>query len=281
MYRACPDVSTGFCGLYHVSTKGYDVPPPCYKISRELSRIDKTIEDSITSCYPRSWDEDHISYSWLKAMLGLGHSISVPQTLGLSIKWDAYKQNGTLEENNGDIAFLVNLIFPNGNELTGVGFLEAKRAYESGKYEALKWEQLRRMNTNSTSHQLLLYDFEPQTPSFFYAGGCCWDGSCRLCCDRKSSALVTPTVHALAYEKKDRSLAAIGYRLSEQIFFRYFRGLDLNFDNELVQNVKKGISGGIKFLAVASVAVGASEGFEHSLEKVRPNENSGFRSIQS
>ena len=253
--------------------------PPCYGLYREFARVDEAIEKAIAECYPRSWDENHISFTWLKALLAIGSNLQMPLPVGLSVAWDVYKQAGILEEDNGDIAFLVKLVFPNGNKLIGVGFLEAKRIYNSGKYDALKWAQLRHMNNNSTSHQLLLYDFEPQIPSFSPIGGCCWDGPCRFCCDRKSSALVAPTVHALAYEEKDRSLMAISHRLSEQIFFRYFRGLDLNFDQDMVANVRNGFDGGVKFLAIASVRIGELQDDELSFDGVRPSESSRFLRI--
>jgi hypothetical protein len=253
------------------------VPPPCYRLHREFSRIDSVIESAISGCHPRSWNEDHISYSWLQALLKMGSQLSIPLPIGLSVAWDAYKQDGVLEQDNGDIAFLVKLVFPNGNELIGVGFLEAKRIYESGKYDALKWAQLRRMNTNSTSHQLLLFDFEPQQIIASQGLGCCLDGPGRCQCERSTSALVTPTVHALAYEEKDRSLSSICSGLTEQIFFRYFRGLDLNFDKDLVENVKNGNAGGVKFLAIASVRLGEGSKSELSFEGLIPNQRSPFR----
>lgn len=189
--------------------------------------------------------------------------------------------DGRLEEDNGDVAFLVKVTLQNGNTLSGVAFLEAKRIYDSGSYDALKWAQLRHMTDRSSHHHLLLYDFQEQEISHPLSWGCCFDGSCAWAGHNKAIGIVVPTFHALAYEEKSRSLATIGYRLSEQILLRYFRGLDLNFDQNLVENVKAGVTGGIQYLAIAHVVLSEEIDVEPSLQGVQPSENSGFRRLDN
>jgi hypothetical protein len=248
---------------------------------RELSKADEVIRSAIESCNPRAWNEDHITYTWLSKLRAAAPKIPFFKRPGVSVIWDAYKMDGRLEEDNGDVAFLVKVTFNNSNTLTGVAFLEAKRIYSNGNYDALKWAQLRHMTDRSSHHHILLYDFQEQEILHPLPWGCCWDCPCDSFRSNKAIGIVVPTLHALAYEVKNRSLATIGYRLSEQIFFRYFRGLDLNFDQNLVENVKAGVAGGVQYLAVAHVNLSEEVDVELSLHGVRPNENSGFRRLDN
>lgn len=250
------------------------MPPPCYKIIKALERADEIISSSIKSCHPREWNEDYITYSWLSRLRNEASTIRLPKYTNTDVNWDAYKLTGCREENNGDIAFIVKVTFENGNSLSGVAFLEAKRIYDSGKYDALKWAQLKHLSNKSYHHHLLLYDYEAQKiQNTLSYRCCCWNHPFDYV---KTNGIVIPTLHALAYEDKHRSLSSIGFRLSEQIFLRYFRGLDLNFDQSLVDNIKAGVVGGINYLAVAHVAIGKERNAELSLNDVMPNENSGF-----
>lgn len=200
--------------------------------------------------------------------------------------------DGKLERENGDVAFLIDINFDNGNTLLGVGFLEAKRIYTSGSFDALKWAQLKLLSANSSSHQLLLYDNDPM-PTQYSLGGCypfCCCPGCEddlsFCCELSevSAAIVMPTLHAIAYEEKGKKLEMIGHRLSEQIVLRYFRGLDLDFDLDLVKRVLAGLVGGAKYLAVATVQIGAdansldTDGAQER-KPIMPDEGSGYRRL--
>ena len=202
--------------------------------------------------------------------------------------------DGKLEQENGDVCFLIDINFDNKNALQGVGFLEAKRIYDSGQFDALKWAQLRLLSGNSSNHQLLLYDYKPLATQYSL-GGCLSCDFCPCCeectqyyCEpsEASAAIVMPTIHAIAYEEKGRKLESIGHRLSEQIVLRYFRGLDLNFDADLVKRVLAGAAGGSKFLAVATIRVGVGEGSSSPVapqerKPIRPDEGSGYRPLGS
>ena len=265
--------------------------PTCFHL---LEAVESILDKEIRKCHPRAWNEDHITYSWLARLQDEWPNLSSAPHLGIDVSWDAYKMDGSLEEENGDVAFLVDLRFDNGNTLHGVGFLEAKRIYPSCRFDALKWKQLIGLNSNSFNHQLLLYDYDPLPTAFsgfdsvcyFVCQTCGEEEEC-CCChgyNEKSAAIVVPSVHAIAYEDKGRRLESIGYRLSEQIVMRYFRGLDLNFDKALVANVLAGIAGGAKYLAVATVAIGNSErGSDIAPSdrvRLRPSENSRYRPLQ-
>lgn len=265
--------------------------PPCFHI---LEAVDQLLDRCIRGCYPRAWNEDHITYSWLSKLSEAWPSLAPARHGPIDVSWDAYKMDGALEEENGDVAFLIDLRFDNGNTLQGVGFLEAKRIYTSGRFDALKWKQLIGLEANSTNHQLLLYDYDPVQTEFSQFESICYF-DCEECGEEqelrcyhgyadKSSAIVVPSVHAIAYEEKGRVLESIGYRLAEQIIMRYFRGLDLNFDKDLVAKVLAGVAGGAKYLAVATVSVGSSEQSIRRAKgddlKLQPEERSGYRRLE-
>lgn len=265
--------------------------PPCFHL---LEAVDRLLDKCIRDCYPRAWNEDHITYSWLSKLRDAWPSLSPALYADVDVSWDAYKMDGALEEDNGDVAFLIDMRFDNGNTLQGVGFLEAKRIYNSGRFDQLKWKQLIGLEANSANHQLLLYDFDPLPTAFsqfesicYFDCDACGEEQELHCChgySEKSSAIVVPSVHAIAYEEKGRILESIGYRLAEQITMRYFRGLDLNFDKNLVAEVLAGAAGGAKYLAVARVSVPTSEGSARPLERddvmLQPTERSGYRRLE-
>ncbi len=258
----------------------------------QLNRIDQMIHNEIKQCYSRYWNEDHITYSWLKKLITEWPSIQLAPHPTTSVHWDAYKMDGDLEQENGDVAFLIDINFDNGNTLLGVGFLEAKRIYDTDRFDALKWAQLRLLSANSSSHQLLLYDHAPLATQYSL-GSCLPYGCCPYCqnhilhcCEpsKVSAAIVMPTLHAIAYEEKGRNLEKIGHRLSEQIVLRYFRGLDLNFDANLVKRVLAGLEGGAQFLAVATIQIGGgrdplkTDG-ARDRKPIKPDEESGYKPL--
>jgi len=254
-----------------------------HELMKSLYKIEDSIRTSILSCYPRAWNEDHITYTWLNDLRHVSSHLTVPFFPKTNVAWDAYKMDGRLEENNGDVAVLVKITFENKNSLTGVAFLEAKRVYNSGRYESLKWAQLRHMSSHSSQHHLLLYDFEEQQVTSSMTGCCgcpdCFHKHYKYFPSVNTNTIVVPTLHALAIEEKTRALSNIGYRLSEQIFLRFFRGLDLDFTQNLVDQVKQGVAGGVNFLVVAHVVMGLETVDDVSLRDVTPPENSGFRRI--
>jgi hypothetical protein len=207
----------------------------------------------------------------------------------MKVSWDAYKMSGDIETLNGDIAFIIDLEFDNGHTARGVGFMEAKRIYSSGKFDVLDWKQLAFLNNNSAAHQLLLYDFAAIPTQ--YSMGTCTTCHC-IWCDLRSSleknnaSVVMPSAHALAYGVKTRNLEKIGHPVSEQIVLRYFRGLDLNFNTSMVNGVLAGIPGGPAFIFVAKVLV-AGEAYSRPGANERnlnnrlptPDDNSGYERI--
>lgn len=222
-----------------------------------LEITEGTISRTISACAPRAWNEDYISYSWLRAVRNnISAVILMDLSTPWSLSWDAFKADGPLEEENGDIAFLVRLTFKNGRSTTGAAFLEAKRIYGNGRYQKLRWEQLRYQASKSANHRLLLYDDKPMTASTKNLLG---QAVCRACFPQPFTdvrAAVIPTQHALAFRERSRGLAAASIPLSYQICCRFLRGFDLDYSEDLVEAVRNGVVDGIKYLVVAHAVQG-------------------------
>jgi len=218
-----------------------------------LTKVDALITAAIAGCYPRDWKEDLISYAWLKRLRDTLPTVSI-SGLGIpfAVAWDAYKVNGILEQQHGDIAVLVELRFSNKKLLRGVAFLEAKRSYKMG-YRALKWSQLVKQSTAISNHRLLLYDYQPVRFNHWSVASQRPWYPLEL---RNTHAIAVPTIHALCFRAKSRKLHSLGVPLGLQLCTRYLCGLDLDHSPMLVRAVEHGVTGGIRFLLVTSVSVG-------------------------
>lgn len=227
-----------------------------------IAKIEEKIGPTISSCFPYEWDEDHITFSLLKSIRNNFNNFGYwGWGRRENVQWSAYKCNGKVESKYGDIGVLVKLIYKDGRVLEGVGFIEAKRRYQ-GKltFDALKIPQLRRIKKNFPHSYLMLYDYEPITG---FIGNYAVAPS-ELSGNRNSKGLATqPFTHALAVQThtalatsaKDQSLYKHGIPFSHLLVHRYFNGLDLEFDNVILDNVKGCNSerGFVNYLVYATV----------------------------
>jgi len=231
-----------------------------------LIKVEELITAAIDGCHPRDWKEDLISSAWLKSLRDTLPTVSI-QGFGspFAVAWDAYKANGILEQQHGDIAVLVELRFANKKFLRGVAFLEAKRSYKKG-YRALKWRQLEKLSTGISNHRLLLYDYQPISfNEWMVAFHTPWHPWLL----RNTRAIAAPTIHALSFRSKTRKLHTLGVPLGIQMCTRYLCGLDLDYSSTLVHDVERGVLGGIRFLLVVSVSL--VDGVEPTLQRWRIN----------
>lgn len=221
-----------------------------------FSTVDSCISDAISACSARAWNEDHISYSWLSRLTASARLVSVrDRRVRINVAWDAFKADGPLEEDHGDIAFLVRVTFTGGRSMLGVGFLEAKRSYPRGDFQALDWDQLEHQATQTAHHHLLLYS---QSPVSAAAENVLDLGFCRQCFPqlfRQVVATVIPSDHALAIRSRNSELMSFGLPLSYQVCCRYLRGFDLDYDAVLTRAVQRGVVDGIQYLFVAHAAL--------------------------
>lgn len=231
---------------------------------RYLLDVEDTTKNAVVGCIDRAWDENHITFTILKELTSKVRTFS--QGSGLlsggfpfGISFDAYKASGKTETDFGDIAVMVRFTFPGARKLEGVGLLEAKRAYlDSGRFDAIKFGQLRSHGGNASSSRVLLYDCEPWNAVFpvLERSGFFWPshfGSFLGC-----HATCVPTMQVLASENRTRWLHGISVPFSYQLVSRYFNGFDLEYSSVIVNQVKNGarvgLSRNIDYIIVADVS---------------------------
>jgi len=222
-----------------------------------IAEVSNSISNGVQGCYPREWNENHISYTWLKSLLRAHRRVRIKDLpFDYRIGWDAYKASGEVEEGHGDIAVLVVMHYKNGVELEGAGLLEAKRVYDSGRYDALDWQQLELQMCKTSNHRVLLYDHQSIDRSVKKLTA---QAVCRMCYPLPFSEVnagTIPTPHVLAHRSRSRSIHNLSHPLSFQLCCRYLHGYDLDYDEAVVSAVKAGVADGIDFLIVAHVVEG-------------------------
>jgi len=228
--------------------------------------LEISIRDSIRTCYPYSWDENHVSFTITQNFFMRHMAVSLE---GLDrpfkILWDVRKLRLPEEATNGDIGVIVRLITWAGETLEGVGLLEAKKR-DIGKntFSATKSSQLKRILSNVPSARLMLYDYDNVSSCMDNWSIQLEDRYCRW-----HHEIVQPFTHcvclpagiALRQGRFTTELHKFGVPLSYQLVGRYFRGFDLEFDLAKVQAVKNNAlrHGGPRTLLLVGVSIGASE----------------------
>jgi hypothetical protein len=204
--------------------------------------IETILEEEVKKLLPGYWNEDTLTRNFLIAFTSRLSSVKLEDARGeFKVIANAFKQSGTVETATGDIAIVLNIQYPDGESIEGVGFLEAKkRTEDSVKFDAVRKDQLKRINKNAPRARLLLYDYEPITqfiPVYFEH---------RWYYDRWRDLRLMPTTHALAIplnltiavDHFDTKLYKFGIPFSHQLTMRYFYGHDLEYDKKILDASK-------------------------------------------
>lgn len=216
-------------------------------IEEFTSKIESIFETEVRNLLPGYWNEDQLTNNFLIAMTRkLSNSQIVDQRGTLQVFINAFKQTGALTEAKyGDIAVIINITYPDGETLEGVGYLEAKkRKVNSTRFDTVKIRQLKTINSNAPRARLLLYDYEPITgfiqsfpdDEFYYRRH---QNTLRLMPTTYSVSV--PLNLALAAQHYDTKLYKFGLPFSHQLTFRYMNGHDLEF-NKTVLDASKGFA---------------------------------------
>lgn len=214
------------------------------------SHLENIFRQQIIDSYPVDWKEDYITMKILFEYRKLFRNIEINGLSSLPIKVNsiAYKLDGKPETEFGDIGFLIRITHRNGYFFEGVTSLEAKVIHKATrKFQEIKGKQLNRISSNIKYPMLLMYDFRPikkfHDYSFFPS------------ISKSNHVAVVPIdiVELFVkdkdpeYSKKDtrhktpldgESIYQFSVPLAYQILFRYFRGLDLDFNPKLIRSIK-------------------------------------------
>jgi hypothetical protein len=202
--------------------------------------LELRIQEEIADAYPTDWDEDYITRRILVAIKSLNNSQVEYLTTFNNIFLAAFKQKGENETSFGDIAFVLDISFKDGDRIRGVAFLEAKRRYqEKGEYSAIKLDQLKHIYSKAPSARLLLYNYN-------YMSSLAPTGIDDARTSSKSGILpkipstntsVMPVNTAIHINSKKDNLEKFTIPFSYQFAFRYLFGMDLEFGEDLVEKV--------------------------------------------
>ena len=229
-------------------------------------QVEKTITGVIRTCYPATWDENHITFSLCDQLFRRHKSVSLE---GLDrpfkITWDFRKLRLPEETDYGDIGILVKLKTWSNEEIEGVGFLEAnRRDLNKGSFSAAKTSQLKNILSKAPSVQLLLYDYENVSSCMDN-----WSVQFEDHFYRRRYGEVLPFTHCISVPARTAvqrgiyttDLHKFGVPLSYQIVGRYFRGFDLEMNPKILDGVKGNIArhGGPRTLILVGVSTGAGE----------------------
>ena len=94
-------------------------------LSEFNSKIEEIFEHEVKKLLPGYWDEDTLTTNFLIALTrGLSNKRIVDLRGVSKVFINAFKQSGILTETKyGDIAVILNITFPDGEKLEGVGYL--------------------------------------------------------------------------------------------------------------------------------------------------------------
>jgi hypothetical protein len=215
------------------------------------SELENIFRQQILDSYPSDWSEDYITRKIFFEYRKLFRDIEINGLSSLPIKINsaAYKFTGKAETKFGDIGFLVRIAHPGSPYFEGATSLEAKIIHKTKrKFQEIKGRQLNIISSNVKYPMLLLYD--NQSIKKFH------DYSFFPSTTKQNHAVVVPIdiVESIIREKdtyyldQDKagkksiidahSIYKFSVPLAYQILFRYFRGLDLDFNQDLIKYIK-------------------------------------------
>lgn len=230
-----------------------------------LLRTEELISGAIAEIREQHWKEDYASMRWMDVLRSELPNVEITD-LGrpYAVAWDAMKFDGERETNYGDVGVFVRIDYPNGVQVEGIGFIEAKRIYPASEtYKQLDHEQLTHMIDKVRYHRLALYERTPIPEAVFGLTGhgmaSAYNFGSKLVQPGWQSVLaaVVPTTVALDLRgNKPSDLHPACLPLSYQLCGRYLGGYDLETRAEIVADVKAGGAGAPSFLLISHVVIG-------------------------
>jgi hypothetical protein len=226
-----------------------------------LSRTEAAISAAIRQIEDREWDENLATWSWMNALRQEFQKVQIIDNgQHYAVAWDMMKLKGAPETSYGDIGVLIRFNYPNKKRVEGVGFIEAKRVFRSGRYESMDATQLDRMHAATAHHRLGFYERKPimeAVDGLARQGAASAIGGINSELSDGIVAAVAPTGIALRMKSSHRDdLHPLCIPLSYQICARYFQGYDLDLAPDLLEAVKQGGLGSPKYLVLGNVEIG-------------------------
>lgn len=214
---------------------------------------------AIASCYNEhntdGWNENIITNRVLGALEKLGLELNWTDK-AQKVKWEGYKLRGKAETLYGDIALIVKIQLTENTFIEGVAFYEAKRQYFQNKetptgFKSIKRGQLSTIGKSTHAANILLYDVHSSTGKGF-----------------ASSVPIEFITSLLAQGGSlafDRTLHKYGHLWIRSIA-NNFIGLNLDYRDTAVSNIKKSVKSLRRPAFVLNVAIAMAELSEPQLD---------------
>lgn len=233
-----------------------------------LSEVERVLANVIQKCSQFSWEENHITYSLIEELTSNLTHIEINGFRPFQLNWEGRKLTGKIENSFGDIGIFVRIQTRSGHNIQGIGFLEAKRINKvTRRFNEIRKDQLIRLLKNASNSKLLLYDNDGSMETMDNLGlrnlNCCpFNNTTSFLMNVFFTyCVVVPTNLALTTKIRNTELYEFGIPFSLQLCERYFRGLDLEFDNEKIKEILNFFSenGGLQELLLIGVSYDGTE----------------------
>ncbi|WP_126249100.1 hypothetical protein [Chitinophaga rhizosphaerae] len=232
-----------------------------------VEHLESIFNEICTNSLPYEWDEDHISYQLMQKLRQL-FSNKIIRFDGWSkiVNWQSFKNRGRQENRLGDIALLITIQFSSGEILKGVACLEAKRDFNSNSFESMNIDQLNRIWSGAPYSHLLLYtNTNGQELPLKFPDERTWRSHIWVSPINTAKELLKQTK-----PKDNRNVLRISFPFSMFLTSRIFWGLDLDYREEIFEDIVKGINkiANPSYLGVVNVYYRDQQPIEISLSDV-------------
>jgi hypothetical protein len=187
--------------------------------------------------YPYEWDENHISFQLMSELRNLFSNRRIHFTdWSKIVDWQSFKNRGNQETNYGDITLIVNVQFTSGEVFSGVVNIEAKRDFNSGNFESVDLNQLDRIVNNAPYSHLILYTHDEKELQQKFPDESTW----------KSHMWISPinTAKHMFRQTSQRDnwkILRTSFPFTMFLTSRIFWGFDLDFRNDIINDLKNGL----------------------------------------
>ncbi|WP_346320321.1 hypothetical protein [Chitinophaga sp. YIM B06452] len=202
-----------------------------------VERLESIFNEICADSHPYEWDENHISYQLMQRLRQL-FSNKIIRFDGWSkiVNWQSFKNRGRQENRFGDIALLITIQFTSGETLKGVACLEAKRDFSSGSFESMDIDQLKRIWANTPYSHLLLYTHTLENLPLKFPDQREWNSKVWVSPINTAKELLKQT-----QQNDNRKVLRTSFPFSMFLTSRIFWGLDLDYREEIFEDIEKGI----------------------------------------
>jgi hypothetical protein len=207
-------------------------------LKQTVNRLESIFSEICNDSFPEEWDENHLSFLLMKKLREIFSRRTIHFTNWSKIvDWRSFKNRGKQETNYGDIALLVHVRFSSGEYLKGVANIEAKRSFNSGSFESVDLIQLGRLLGNLPYSHLLLYNHERTELQLKFPDEQTW----------KSHLWISPINTANQIFRQislndNWKVLRTSFPFTMFLTSRIFWGFDLDFRDELYQDIVQGIN---------------------------------------